>query len=876
MKKFRNYFLYVLLFIIITFGFLYSFFLFVFPAIANSGILLKTTNYVLKKNTNLKVSADKIYLKTYPNLSLDLISDKIILNDKDTELLTAKNIDLSYDLQKLNIKSLNIDYIFLNEKGFKNFLLQNKKKTPSDFKFKKFPSVTIKQAEVWIENGDINNIFLLLSDFNIINSNDSKTYFTFKAEIISDLLRNIINIGKNGYLCIDDNSLYAKDLQVLVGVSKLNIDGKIIDDDKNVDFSVKGDDIPIQDIEASLLYFQKVQSKGKKFLENFYDFSGEMDVDIKINNSGAFGSCIAKNLSAITVLFDVPVLFKKYVFNFNGRNIEAADFGLFGGEKVYNEFKISDIATKNQEVSGYVSSNITDKLADKYIPDVSIKGYANTSVRYSVKNHKIYVNYLLKLKNETDLYYKDAYLGLENKNRRLLVNTLKEGSRLSISHYDYSIQDGSDIANIILGTGLLEKQNGHFEPSYITCKTNGYAPVSVTGSFGKYIDGGEFNGDLKYDFNKELLIGSFNIRSSKYKDFYLQDAIVNADNKIFNVKAFGTYNNSPFECKLNAENNFSSQINVYDMYLFLDELILEKLSSNKTNKNKSKKIVQQAKELDITIQKWTIKLNRIRKKRIELTNILLNGSLKEDIFSFSMPHVNFAKGKLSSKGVYNFKDNSSNILFEAENIDSNIVADVIFNLPHQIEGIANAVLSLETKNGLEDIKAQAKFSVKRGYLPLIGNVNFLAKKSILNNVFSFKVSDILKIDVKNIKDLSANIEGSFSLDNSKIKDVKITSSQKYLSMLIDGYYNLDTQNADIQIFGKYNNKQIHRVKVFFVPLSWIVRFVFRPENSLLDYADKLKEVPAIEAIQDETTSFKVKMNGNLNKKDLNIELKRLQ
>ncbi len=851
-------------------------FLFVLPSIVNNGFLLKKTNTYLSKKTNLNICADSLKLKTYPDLTLDLFTDKILLTDNDAELVTLKNLYLGYDVKSLNLKNLTIDYVFINEKGFKNLLSQNKNKKPSQFKFKKFPEINIKQAEIWIENGGINNIFVTISDFNIINSKDDKTYFTFEAEIISDLLRNLINIGKTGCLYIDDNTLYAKDLQVLIGVSTLNIDGKLIDDDKNTDFSIIGSKIPISDIETSLLYFQKIQSKGKKFLENFYNFSGEMDVDLKINNEGAFGKCKAENLSAVTVLFDVPVLFKNYVFNFNGRNIEAADFGLLGGEKVYNELKLSNIATPDFEVSGFVSSNITDKTAEKYIPDVSIKGYANTSVKYKVKNHKIFVNYLLKLKKGTELYYKNAYLGLEDKDRRLLVNTLKEADKLTITHYDYSIQNGSKILNIILGDGLLEKKNGHLEPSYITCKTNGYAPISVTGSFGRYIDGGEFKGDLKYDFNKYLLTGNFDIRNSKYKDFYLKDVFVNANYTNFKVKANGTYMNSPFECVLDAENNFIYKINIYDMYLYLDEFVFKKSKTSRINSVKSKKIVEQAKELDKTIKKWTIKVNKIKHKRIELTNILLTGSLKDDIFCFDMPHINFAKGKLSANGLYDFKDNSSNIIFKAENIDSNIVADVVFDLPHQIEGIANATLLAETKNGIDDIKAYANFSINKGYLPIIGNINFLAKKSIFNHSLAFKLSDMLHIDVKNLKDLSSNIQGSFYLDNSNIKEAKITSSQKYLAMLIEGDYNLDTQKCDIQLLGKYNNKQINRVKVFFIPLSWIVRFVFKPENSLFSYSNKLKEVPSISALNEETTAFKIKMNGNLNKKDLNIEMKRLK
>lgn len=100
------------------------------------------------------------------------------------------------------------------------------------------------------------------------------------------------------------------------------------------------------------------------------------------------------------------------------------------------------------------------------------------------------------------MLYKKAYLGLRDKQRRFLLKTYKDGNKLYITNYDYSLIQNDSIKNILTGNGLLIKQNDHMKPQFLTCKTNGFAPVSVTGSFGEYVEGGEFNGDLKYDFVK--------------------------------------------------------------------------------------------------------------------------------------------------------------------------------------------------------------------------------------------------------------------------------------------------------------------------------------------------------------------------------------
>lgn len=855
-------------------GVLYSLFLFVLPPVLSSHVFINKINSFISSKTNINVQAEAFRFKSYPNLLFNIKTDKLKISDNDIEILTAKNANIDFDIKQFALEKINVEYIYLNEAGLKNFISNKSEKKSSGFNLKNLPQVSVKLVEIWMDKDSVDSIFITLSDLNIVN-NDDKTFCSFEAEIISDLLKNLVNIGKNGYLYIQDNALYANNLQVLVGISKLNIDGKITDFNKNVEFTVKGDNLPISDLKASLLYFQKIKDSSKKFIENFYDFSGDMDVDLLVNQNGVFGKCVAKKLAANTVLFDVPIFFNKVDFIFDKRNVEASSYGLLGGEKVYTSFKLSDIASSNQEVVGYVFSNLTDKVASKYVPDLSIQGVASTSVNYKVKNKKIDVSYLLKLKEGSDIFYKNAYLGLTDKNRRLFAKTLKDGDKLYITHYDYSFQDGSNISNIILGEGLLVKQNGHFNPSYISCRTNGYAPVSVTGSFGRYIDGGYFNGDLKYDFNKNLLTGIFTVIESKYKDFFLEKANVDANPSEMKIIANGTYMNSPFEVELSAQNNFVDKIHVFDMSLFLDEFIINAVKPEKQIKKKvSFKIPEPPKNLDIDIDNWKIKLNKIKRKRIELTNILIEGSLKDDLFSFAMPHVNFAKGLLCANGVYNVKEHSSDIIFSAENIDSNMVADVIFDLPNQIEGTANATLHAQTRDLLKEVKAYATFSLKEGYLPQIGSTEFMIKKSKkVNKPFRFKLSDIINIDIKNMKALSSNLNGSFCFDNNSIYNAKVTSSQKYLSLLVEGDYNLDTQQADLSLFGKYNNSEISRVKILFIPLSWVMKFVFKPENTLDKYKEKLKEVPSISAKAGEQSAFRVKMNGNLNNNDVKVELK---
>ena len=567
-------------------------------------------------------------------------------------------------------------------------------------------------------------------------------------------------------------------------------------------------------------------------------------------------------------MFNVPIYFKDVPFNFDGRNINAEAIGKLGSEKVYTYFKLNNIATPEQEVIGHVHSNLTDKLAENYLPDLSILGYADTNVNYFVKNKKIFVNYLLKLPQNSDLIYKKAYLGLRDKNRRLMVKTIKDADILTIEHFDYSLQEGSKLLNILLGDGLIKKVNGKMTPQYMSCKTNGYAPVSVTGSFGEYVDGGYFKGDLKYDFNKLLLTGNFVVKDSRYKQFYLEEAKVISNNKIMKIDALGTFQNSPFNCQFDAENRFVEKISINNMSLFLDEYVIKPNKKKKSSINLSEiDIADTVDELDISIKNWQIKMNKIIKDRILIEDILFTGSVIDNVFSFSMPHTKFAGGILNATGIYDLKEHSSDIIFKAENINSDVVADTVFNLKGQIKGIANASLHAQTRNKLEYIKAEGAFWVEQGYLPKLGSTSFMLKDR------KFQLSDIVNIDIKNMKALSSNISGKFVVDNEMFKDVQIKSQQKYLSLFVEGDYNMSSQYADVNLFGKYNNSQISRVKILFVPLSWLVKIIFRPEKSMVKYKEKLNKVPKIEADSKEQKAFRVKVQGDLNNNDVKVELK---
>lgn len=612
---------------------------------------------------------------------------------------------------------------------------------------------------------------------------------------------------------------------------------------------------------------------GKLHSENkiaiFKEITSDIYADLYIHNSKFAGKLIAKNLNAKmtpALIENTPVHFDETIFYYNGQNITTKGCGTLGEERACHILKINNAFKQNQEIFGRVKSNITPHSV-KYVKNFNVINDVGIKINYSVQNKIIDVKYLLDIQKDADIFYKKAYLGSRNNARKLYIHTNKDGDIFDIQKYAYSILEEKKYKTILTGEGKFVKINEHFRPKHLSAKTNSYVPSSITNYFNNCISGGEFAGDLHYDFEDKKLIGNFTIKDFTHKDFYVKNAEIIADKSFIDINATGKYLKETFDCKIHGKNNFGKSgksVYIYDMDLMLNKYIFKK--HKYTNKRRF------IPDIDLTIENWNILVKSIVKNRIVLRNVKLQGALVDNIFKFKTSKTAFAKGTLSANGKYNFNNKISEVDFYADNIDSNQAADLIFNLPEQVKGTANARLRIKAYGKLENFQARAAFNIREGHLPKLGDKEFLFKKGKKR----FKISNILRIKKKDKKDeqiYSANIKGSFYMDNYLLKNIILTSQQKYLSFLLEGNFDLKNDIADLKMFGKYNADAQKGIKVLFVPIKFIVKFLFKPENTYKNYAQKLDKVPSIEANKEETKYFRVKFSGNLKENKTKIETK---
>lgn len=857
----------------------YAGLLFGVPAVLNSQVMVHKYEDIISKKTGFPVKIEGFKFETHPNLSFDISAAKIL--SKTNGGVDVVNVsDIFYKTNSLSVKPKSVDIkdVYIDFSEIQSFM-QGKKDSSdkSDFDLGYFPLLNIKRIYTKLDKDS----YVEITDLQSIKK-DSVIFCKFLGKVETPYSETPIVVGREGFLYYSDN-LYIEDLSIDFGHSKLTVAGEI------ENLNMFGQALPVEELERAFVFFYHKKHHGKKnFIENFHNMKGSLDVDLNFSKKGVRGKCIAHNLRADFSNFMIPVSLPNVVFDFQGLKVSAQAKGTFGSEPVITDFETIGIGTKKVHTRGNVYSKLTNKFSRKYFKPVQIIGSADALVKYDVQGNEVNVFYYLGVDKGNNLVSSFGNLDNIDKKRQIYAHTVKQGDKIHLKKYRYQFLDEN--SKILLsGNGVFQRIKGRYKPASLTVKTNGNIPIIVIKSFIKdFLDSGTFNGDLKYDFLKKELNGFLKLKNSRHSDYlYLDNTNIDVKNDNIKINADGTFFNSPITFVFDADNNFKSGLNIRDIDIHLKKFYVRRgdiLSVQTDIHHKKSKFTphkHNASCYNITVQKGRIRVDEITHPKFYLHDVEIQGKMKDHIVEFIIPETEYAKGILSAKGKYNVFNHSSDIHFLASDIDSNEVVSKIFKLPGQVEGKAFATLHLITKNKLNDIHAHSTFAINDGFLPKLGSKEFIFnrpnkfKKALffLNKPIKFTLSKITNIDFSKPNIFYSNLRGSFILNNDQVDCVKIFSQSDYLSMFIEGDYNIETQLGNLCIWGRHNRIAERKVKIFKIPLSLIYRIVFKVERSKDLFKDKLQLIPPIKAQPHEEALFRVGVSGNLNSNDIKVQMK---
>jgi len=865
MKKILNIVFGILLFFVIA---LYLGVVYLLPQIVNNKITISKLQSFIHNKTGIETNIMGLNLKISPMLVAILNVDNLAAKNNNVSVVDVQKLSLSYKLLENRMTLINANNIYVDGEALKQLKIKPQKKQKNKFKLGK------AAAEIHIKKITYKSNIISVFAKDIDTEKDNNIHL--KADIQTPLLKENLKLGYSGSLQIIENNLKANKFEIKLGNSYLYLDGYLINKDNTYDFTLKGEKLPVSEIMPVVLHLQKSQDPSKKFIENFKNFNGTANVDLKIDKNGIFGKCIGNNLSANAVWFNIPIYFKEAVFNFSEQKVNSVAQGILGKEKVIHTLNITDLLNpQKKEVIGTMKTVMTKKF--DYVPNLTVLNSVNVGLVYKIKNRKPDVYYDVDIPANSDLIYNSFYLGLRDYKRLIHGNTFKDNNDLYLREYRYSYLSSNKENVIISGDGLFKKNidkndPDKFIPQFVSVHTNGYAPISVTGSFGEKVKGGEFKGNLKYDFKNNRVLGTFDIIKAKHGAFDIEQAHIESENGILNVKSNGLFKGEKYSAELDTKNNIFGETLIYDMKLFLDKLVFDTTSN--TNKPKIKlnpeDITKKVQNVDLTIKNWEIVINEIIRDKFILKNVKLLGSMKNNIFDFKMDDLNFADGIIRANGIYNFAKNTSQVAFEAFNINSNKAAEMTLNLKDQIEGIANAKVDLKAKDMFRYLDAHCMFEVKEGFLPKLGDKEFMIKNS------KYKLSQITNFDLTQKDLMKDDIKGTFDVHNAEIKNIKMTTWHELSAVFLEGNYDMEKQYADLQLFWHYSKEAPKGIRIFGIPVSLILKVVFRPEKTKELYKTKLAQIPKINADEKKSRYYRIQLSGNINNNKTNLILKEIR
>lgn len=872
--KLKNIIISVTSIICLVFASAYLLFLFYLPSVLNSPeYVLKYENFLSSK-AGFPVHIDNFKLKTNPDFSLNVKVKGIeATNLKKEKLIEVKNIDFLTKSFSVKPKTLDADYIFVDYNLLKMNLKHNDNQSKINLKFDYLPIINVKKAYIKLDDKNSSISVNYIKSFTQKN----KIICKFLAFVKIPYMKKPVIIGENGSLFYS-KELNFDNLSLKFGNSKIYLKGT------TNKLGIRGKNLPVSELEQNFLYFYKLKHPNKKnFIENFKNFGGTLDINLHLAGGKIYGKCMANNLYALFSNFYIPVSLPYTVFNFENKKITAKTKGTFGKEPVYTDFYLTGLATKNLDVKGNVRSGLTNKFAKKYYPAVVISGTGLAEVKYHTHKGISDILYSLTVNKGDNLISKYGSIDMVDRCRKISAFTHKKGDNIYLKNYNYSLVNGKNSQILLSGNGLFKKIDKHYKPVNMTLKTNGRIPVSVIQSFTKnFIYKGTFSADLKYNCLLKLLTGDVNLYDTKHDDYlFLKTTNIKIFKDRISANADGTFINSPITISIDADNNFSNRILIYKAYIHLKKFIVKRGEiENLPVGIASKSNIKSSKKNKIIVQSGKIKVDEIVHSKFYLSDVEIFGSFRDNIANFIIPGTKYANGLLSAVGEYDISNHSSDINFLASDIDSNEVVTNIFKLPNQIQGSAYATLHLITKRKLNDINALATFAITDGFLPKLGSTEFFIDKSKhkkLHRNHRFTLSKISNIDFSKPNMFYSNLRGTFILNNSDVEKIKIFSQSDYLSLFINGKYNIDSGLADLCVWGRHNKTHEKKIRIFKIPLNLLYKMFFRVEHSKSLYASEISMIPPIKIKATDIESiFRVSVKGILNTDNVKVILKDLK
>lgn len=913
MKKFK---VLAILSIILTVivGSLIGIYLWVIPYAVNSDKVQAIIDKKMFEYVGVNIVFENVRLKTgFPYISFSADNFELV-KDKDI-ILSLKKTDSKFDIsrliaKKVIVKKLGADYIFVDVNKVLDIIPQQEKKEEikSEWYFDFMESVLyINKLRILYKVNGI-DFSVKTDNLKIDNTKKDKQPVKFDFSAIMKQGKNVVKVelSDNDKIYIKKKKLYIDETIITFNKSKLHLKGEI-KDNKKFGINVFADNFSISNIVA-LIESNLVIPNGAEMLTYFSDIKGNFDFGFNITPKGIDGKIKLNQLCFILIpIENVPVHIFKGNILVDRKNINLKDFSGYYGTRNMNTVKFEGIVKdymKTFETKITADGIVADDFAKYYLSPVigiplNIVGKADTRVIIHYLNNVINLKWLFKISPDDNLLVSGEPIS-KYKEERVVVSDMEiKGTKLKIKDLGYfvTVPGVKEFyrRKLISLHGLIDFAKG-VDFRVMGFKIEKPVPSQFLNIIARQelFKNGTAVGELTaVDGPKGVkLFGALTLEKIiiPSQKLYVKSANISTDFNTIKLKAEGGYRRSHYSANGIIVNNLAFPLVINDLDFSLDSMDIAKLLDSfnqgavaaKDYKDTNIEDNDGAATFDITnliIKNCKLKLgkgtyNDLAAENMEATLTLdEKGDLDLDSNRFE-----FAGGHSSVHFCADIKNHKYHAKLGVKDVDSNIIATSLLNLPKEISGKSSGIMDLYTDETMK-LNGNIKFIIKKGAIGKIGLIQYVL------NVASVFRNPIVMINPMTVFDLINVPEGEFDkitgtldIKNNIVDSLKIKSFSPYLSAYVVGSYNLEKKDAALKIYTKMTNKK-KGVYGFLRNISLgniASRVSIGARNDAKYYSAEMAELPDIEANDKDCQIFLTTVDGDIESFNFLSSLKKIR
>lgn len=734
---------------------------------------------------------------------------------------------------------------------------------------------------------------------------------------------------------LQNKSIVVDNLQIDINKSIVTLASLI--NRKTFDVNVKSDRFFVKDI-FDLVNSNLIIPNGKEMLSPLTNPGGAVSFDVKLHNDELSGTIGMKNArAAVKDLGALPLVMPKGLITIYPDRMVFSDFNGYYGKNKSNTIKVSgtikdyyktfdsdltiDTVATNEFLADYLAGLIggTTIKISKDIP---------TRVIYKAVNNKMDITWLTKIAKGVSIGIDDTPSALNDYDRAVTGEFILDGNELDIKNLNYYIAQDihrgmGKIDPILIFDGKMNIATGELHEAGFSFGRE--LPSEFLNVFvrRKLFKGGTMKGSLHVLFRNNIPKVKADMQIAKARipsqRLFIKNATLQTDREDIKINANGRFKRVKYDLAGVIKNELVTPVIVKDLELNLDKVDVDRLLKSLNNQHQPEGSTTPAQAIPapenplpetvavnetpeeecldedgeeceaddnymfdtnlIAIEKCAFRLKEGYYNGLTFGNIEANMTLdRNGIFNLQSNRFDIAEGISTLKINCDLKTLKYYIRLGVKDVNSDMFSTAILNLSKEISGKASGLIEL-TSDASMKLNGSIKFMINDGTIGKIGLVEYLMKvASIFRNPVAM-ISPATIMDIVNIPEGNFDkIEGELTLKDNVIQRMNIKSYSPTLSALIRGRYDLEKADASLRIYTRFSSS--HKGFAGFLrnfSLNALANKVkLSGRNDANYYAAELKDLPQIDAKDEDTQVFLTQVEGDVEHNNFLSSLKKIK